>query len=178
MPLRASRPVVTREEQEWDVIACDVHVALVDFGGPGHGVEIFNLRPVGVVLDDAVGVFVGDAEDFVEWFAVGVFDDGEVELAAADEIDDFALVEGAVGVCGDWWANEGDFDGGVRVPDGPGEAMVAAPAYGGGEEYEEVVTLGDFNGLVRGDVVWRGRGRRPALGHANRGGGSGRVTSA
>ena len=143
-------------EQERHVVAGDVHVALVDLGGPGHGVEVFDLRAVGVVLDDAAGVLVGDAEDFVERLAVGELDDGEVELAAADEVDDFALVEGAVGVGGDRGADEGDLDGGIGVLDGPREGVVAAPAYGGGEEHEELVALGDLDGLVRGDVVRRG----------------------
>ena len=76
-------------------------------------VEVLDLRAVGIVLDDAVGVLVADAEDLVQRFAVGELDDGEVELAAADEVDGFALVEGAVGVGGDRGADEGDLDGGV-----------------------------------------------------------------
>ena len=143
-------------QQERHVVAGDVHVALVDLGGPGHGVEVFDLRAVGVVLDDAVCVLVADAEDFVEGLAVGVLDDGEVELAAADEVEDFALVESAVGVGGDRRADEGDLDGGVGVLDGSGEAVVAGPAYGGGEEHEELEVLGDLDGLFGGDVVGRG----------------------
>src|SRR6202041_1533900 len=50
-----------RVEQERNVVAGDVHVALVDFCGPGHRVEVLDLWTVGVVLDDAVGVFVADA---------------------------------------------------------------------------------------------------------------------
>ena len=41
-------------EQEGHVVARDVHVALVDLGGPGHRVEIFDLRAVGIVDDLAV----------------------------------------------------------------------------------------------------------------------------
>ena len=44
--------------------------------------------------------------------------------------------------------------------------MVAAPANGGGEEYKEVEALGDFNGLVCGDVVWRGVEELRTLEHA------------
>ena len=88
-------------EEERDVVLGDVHVALVDLGGPGHGVEVFDLGAVGIVLDGAGRVFVADAEDLVERLAVGELDDGEVELAAADEVDDVALVQGAVGVGGD-----------------------------------------------------------------------------
>src|SRR6266851_1689577 len=131
-----------RVEQEGDVVFGDVHVAFVDLGGPGHGVKIFNLRSVGVVLDDAARIFVTNAEDFVEGFSVGVFDDGEIELAAADEVDDFALVEGAVGVRGDRWADECNLDGGVRVLDGPGKTVVAAPAYNGDKKNKKVKALG------------------------------------
>jgi hypothetical protein len=35
------------------------------------------------------------------------------------------------------------------------ESVVAAPAYRGSEEDEEVEALRDFDCLVRGDVVWR-----------------------
>ena len=66
-----------------------------------------DLRAVGIVLDNAVGVLVADAEDLVERLAVGEFDDGEVELAAADEVDGGALVEGLVGRGGDGRADEG-----------------------------------------------------------------------
>ena len=72
-------------KQEGHVVAGHVHVALVDFGGPGHGVEVFDLGTVGVVEDLAVEP-VADAEDLVEGLALGELDHGVVELAAADEI--------------------------------------------------------------------------------------------
>jgi hypothetical protein len=86
-------------QQEGDVVLGDVEVAVVDLGGPGHLVELLggDLRAVGIVLDDAVLVLVADAEDLVQRLALGEFDDGEVELAAADEVDGGALVEGLVG---------------------------------------------------------------------------------
>ena len=82
------------------------------------------------MLVGAVGEPVGDAEYFVERLAVGELDDREIELAAADEVDGGALVEGAVGVGGDGRADESDLDAGVRLLDGLGEAVVAGPADG------------------------------------------------
>ena len=153
-------------QQERDVVAGDVHVALVDLGGPGHGVEVFDLRAVRVVLDDAVGVLVADAEDLGQRLAVGELDDGEVELAAADEVDGGALVERAVGVGGDRGADEADLHGGVGALDGFGQSVVAVPADGRGEEDEELVALGDLDGLVGGDVVRRGVEELRAFEHA------------
>ena len=73
-------------EQEGHVVARHVHVALVNLGGPGHGVEVFHLRAVGVVEDLSV-LLVADAEDLVERFALGKLDHGEIEFAAADKVE-------------------------------------------------------------------------------------------
>ena len=43
-----------RMQQEGNAIAGNVHIPLVDFGGPGHGVQVFHLRPVGIMDDVAV----------------------------------------------------------------------------------------------------------------------------
>ena len=77
-----------------------------------------------------------------------------------------ALVEGAVRIGGDRRADEGNLDGGIGGLDGPCEGVVAAPTHGGGEEHEELVVLGDLDGLVRGDVVGRGVQQLRALEHA------------
>ncbi len=118
------------------------------------------------MLVRAVGVAVADAEDLVERLAVGELDDGEIELAAADEVDGGALVEGAVGVGGDRGADEGDLDGRVGLLDGLGERVVAGPADGRGEEHQELVAFGDLDGLFGRDVVRRGVEKAGALEHA------------
>jgi hypothetical protein len=107
-------------------------------------------------VDDFAVLFVADAEDLVEGLALCVFNDGEVELAAADEVEDGALVEGAIGVRGDRGADEGDVDGWVGSLDGLGEALVALPADGGGEEDEELEVLANLDGFVGFDVMGRG----------------------
>ncbi len=115
-----------RVQKERHVVARDVHVARVDLGSPGHRVEVFDLRAIRIVLDDAVGVivsvfvsfFIADAEDLVQGLAVGKLYDGEVELAAADKVEDFAFIQGAVRVRGDRGANKTNLDGGIRLLDG------------------------------------------------------------
>src|SRR5207245_809602 len=77
-----------RVQKEGDVVALDLQVALVDITGKGESIEFFGvkLRTRGVVNDLAVFA-VADAEDVGEGLAVGVFDDGMVELAASDKVD-------------------------------------------------------------------------------------------
>ena len=155
-------------QQEGDVVLGDVHVPLVDLGRPGHGVEVFDLRTVRGVLDDAVLVLVADAEDLVQRLVVRELDDGEVELAAADEVDDVALVERAIGVGGDGRSDERDLDGGVRLFDRLGEGVVTRPADGRGKEDQELVALRHLDGLFGADVVGRRIEELGALEHACR----------
>ena len=141
-------------EQEGHVIARHVDVALVDLGRPGHGVKVFNLRAVGIVNDLAV-FLVADAEDLVQRLALRELDDRIVELAAADEVENGALIEGAVGVGGDRRPDKGDADRRIGRFDGFGKALVAFPAHGGCEQHQELVVLADLDGFLGGDVVGR-----------------------
>jgi len=152
-------------QQKRHVVAGDVHVALVNLGGPGHRVQVFSLRAVGIVHDLAVEL-VTDAEDFAEGLALSKLDNGEVELTAADEVENGTLVEGAVGVRGDRWPDKSDSDGGIGSFDGLGEALIAFPADSGGKEDEEFEVFADFNGLRRGDVMGRGIEDARPLEHA------------
>jgi hypothetical protein len=161
---RIERDVRVQEERH--VVPRNVHIALVDLGRPGHGVEVFHLRTVRIVLDNAVGVLVADAEDLVQRLAFGELDDGVVELTAADEVEDFALVQSAVGVGCHRRSDEADLDGRVGLLDGAGEPVVAGPAYSRGKEHEELEALGDLDGLLGADVVGRSVEQLGALEHA------------
>jgi len=141
-------------EQERHVVAGDVHIALVDLGSPWHGVQVFDLRTVGIVHDLTVRL-VADTEDLAERFALGEFDDRVVELAAADEVEGAALVQGLVRGGGHRRPDEGDLDGRIGSLDGLGETLIAFPANGRGEEYEEFVAFADLDGLGGADVVRR-----------------------
>src|SRR5665213_2375776 len=79
---RAAARGVERDErmqQEGHGVARHVHVALVDFGGPRHRVEVFDLRAVGVV-DDLSVQLVADSENLAERLALGKLDNGVIEF--------------------------------------------------------------------------------------------------
>src|SRR6185312_13390411 len=125
-------------EQEWDVVLRDVQVTLVDIGHPGHGIKILDLRPVGIV-DDLTVFAVADAEDLIERLSVGELDDGEVELAAANEVDGGTLIESALGVGRDRRTDETNFEVGVGVANHLSCLLVARPAHRAGEDDKELV---------------------------------------
>ncbi len=114
-------------QQEGHVIAGHIHVALVDLGRPGHGVQVFDLRAVGVV-DDLAVLLIADAENLVERLALRKLDDGVIEFAAADEVQRGALVQGLVGGGGNRRTDEGDANRGIGGLDGLGQPLVALPA--------------------------------------------------
>ncbi len=117
-----------RMQQERHVVACHVHVALVDLRRPRHRIQIFHLRAIRIVLDHTLRILVADAEDLVQRLAVGILHNGEVELAPADEVDHFALVQSAVRVRRYRRPDERNLDGRISVLDGLGQPMVAAPS--------------------------------------------------
>src|ERR1700722_7186276 len=107
-------------------------------------------------MHDLAICFVADAEDLVERLALSKLDDGIIELAAADEVEGAALVESLVRRGRDRRPDEGDLDGRIGGLDGLGEALIAFPTYGRGEEDEELVLLANLDGLGCRDVVrWR-----------------------
>jgi hypothetical protein len=158
-------------EQERNIVLSDIKVAVVDLGGPRHVIELLggDLGTVGVVENLAGGwVLMADAEDLVEGLAVGILDDREVELTAADEVDSEALVEGFVGRGGDGWADESDLDRGICLLNNSGHLLIALSAHAAGEEDEELVILEDLDDLLPIDVVgWRIE-EAGALQHAGR----------
>ncbi len=143
-----------RMQQERHVVARHVHVALVDLRRPRHGIQVFDLRAVGVVQHLAV-LLVADAENLAERFAVGVLHDGIIEFATADEVQRRTLVQCAVGIGGHRRSDERDADRRIRRLDGLGKPLVALPSHRGSEEHKELVALADLDGLLGGDVVGR-----------------------
>src|ERR1700733_12368665 len=82
-------------QQEGHVVARHVEIAHVDLRGPRHFVQILQLWPIRI-MDNFAVEFVADAENFIQWLALGKFDYGVVELSAADEVQYWALVQGLV----------------------------------------------------------------------------------
>ena len=85
----AAAPGVEREigmEEIADEIVLDHEVALVDLGDPGQRVHVLDDGPLGVVHHRAVHP-VADTVDLGQRAALGDLLDGEIELAARDEID-------------------------------------------------------------------------------------------
>jgi hypothetical protein len=142
-------------EQKRHVVTRHIHVALVDFGGPRHRVEVLDLRAIGIV-DDLAVLLVADAKDFVEGFALSKLDNGVIELAAADEVEHGTLVESLVRRGGDRRSDECNANRWIRSLDCLSQPLITFPAHSRGEEDEELVVLTDPDGLVGGDVVrWR-----------------------
>src|SRR5579863_3424512 len=137
-------------EQEGNVVARNVKIALVGFCGPGHRVQILDLRTIGIMNDLSI-FLVADAEDLVEGLSLRELHDGVVKLAAADEVERGALIEGAVRVGGDWRPDKAYANGRIRGFDGFGEALVAFPSDGRSEQDQELVVLANLDGFVCGD---------------------------
>ena len=72
-----------------------------------------NLRTIGGVRDAPV-LAIGDTEDLVEWFALGVLDNGIIKFLTADKVDCIALVERFVRRSGDRRTDEGDLQLRIR----------------------------------------------------------------
>ena len=154
-------------QQEGHVVFRHIHVARVDVGHPGHRIQIFNLRAVGIV-DDLAVLAVADAEDLVERFAVGKLDDGEIKFAAADKVDDRALIQCAVRRGGDRRSDKRDLDRRIRRLDGFRQLLIALPARSAGEQHQELILLADLNGFRRRDMVRRRIEQARTLQHSGR----------
>ena len=75
-----------RIQQERDVVAGDVQIALVDLRHPGQLVQIFDHAAFRIV-DDAAVLAEADAGQFFERLALGEIGNLIIELAAHHEID-------------------------------------------------------------------------------------------
>ena len=101
-----------RVEQERNVVARDVEIALVDLGDPGQRVQIFDGGAFGIV-DDLAVLAEADAGQFFERLALGVVDDLMIELAAHHEIDGLGAEQGLVRLGGDGGPTKATFSFGL-----------------------------------------------------------------
>jgi hypothetical protein len=121
----------------------------------GQGIQILNLRPVGIVDHGSV-LAIRHTEDFLERFALRELDHGKIKFLAADEINCAAIFQSAVGKHGDVRTDESDLDARVGGLDLGGQLDVTRKARSAGIEHQEFVVLGNLDGLFRRDVMGRG----------------------
>src|SRR5262249_3185759 len=147
-----------RIQQEWNVIARDVEVTLVYISNVGQGIEVFDLRTIGIVHDTSI-LPVGDAENLIERLTLRELYDRVVELFSANKVDGSTFVQCFVRRCGNWRPYEGDLQFGVRRLHRLGESLVSGPAGSTGKENQELIILADLDGFFGGYVVRRGVGQ-------------------
>ena len=143
-----------RVEQERNVVARDIEIALVDLGDPGQRIEVFDGGAFGIV-DDLAVLAEADAGQFFERLALGVIDDLVIELAAHHEIDGLVQVERLIRLGGDGRSDEGDLQFRVDVLHHLRHFDVDVKAGSGGVEDQQFEILAHLDGLFDGDFVGR-----------------------
>ena len=92
-----------------DEIILDPEVALVDLGDPGKGVHVLDDGALGIVHHLATAL-VAHPVDLAERAPFSDLLDGEIELAAGDEIDGVGGGERRAGRDGDMGAHHADHE--------------------------------------------------------------------
>src|SRR5262249_46027414 len=152
---RAAARAVERHvgmEQERNVVAARVEIALVNVNHVGKQIEIGEVGSVRGVHHLAV-LPVGDAQHLVERLAVSKLYNRKIELAPGDEINRRTIAQALFGKHGNVRANEGNLDAGIDFLDLGRQQGIAAEAGGAGEQRQKLVILGDLDGLLRADAV-------------------------
>ena len=82
-----------RIEQEWNVVARHIEIALVNVNHIGQRIEICDVGPVRIVNHFTAGIQIGGSQNFVQRLAVGELHGREVEFATNDEVDGCSLTQ-------------------------------------------------------------------------------------
>src|SRR6267142_876102 len=145
-----------RVQQERHVVALDLQVTLVNIGSKRQSIELFRvqLRPRRVVHDLAVLAIAGSG-NLLKRFAMRVFGDGMVKLAAHEKINIFARRQSFIRTDMSVWTNERDLDPRMNFFDLADELQVAMESNRGRIKNQEFVALADFNGLLPIHLVRR-----------------------
>ena len=154
---RASARSVERKEriqQERDVVARDVQIALVDFRDPGQRVQILDDRPFGIV-DDLAVLAIADARQFLERRALGVGDDLMIELAPHDEIDGAGRAQGLFRLHGHRRSDERHLQLRVGVLHHLRHLHIHVKTGRRGEQHQQLEILRHGDGLLDRDLVRR-----------------------
>ena len=143
-----------RVQQERNVVARDVQIALVDLGHPGQRVQIFDGRPFRVV-DHAAVLAEAHAGQLLERLALGVIGDLVIELAPHHEIDGLVRQQRLFRLDGHRRPHEGHLQLRVDVLHHLGHLHVHVKAGSGGVQHQKLELLGHLHGLLDGDLVRR-----------------------
>ena len=153
---RASARSVERDEriqQERNVVAPEIEIALVDLRDPRQLVQILDEAAFGIV-DDLAVLAVADAGDLGQRRALGVSGDLMIELTADDEVDR-RFCERFLGLHRHRRSDERDLQLRVAVLHHLRDLHVDMEAGGGGEQHEKLEVLRHRDGLLDGDAVRR-----------------------
>ena len=153
--------------QEWHVVAANIQIAPVNVGYVRQGVQILDGRPVGIMHHVPI-LTIGNAENVFDGLALGVFDDGVVELLAAGYVNYLCLHQRFFRLHADVGSDKSDFDVRIAVFDGLGYADVAVEPRSARKQHEQFVIFAGADRLFRRDVVRRGVEQARALDHPGR----------
>ena len=156
-----------RVQQKRNVVARYVEIALVNFGDVRQRVQILNLRSVGIVHDLSV-LQVRHASDLRQRLAVRVVDDRVVKFLAANEINLRAIAQRFFRQHAHVRPHKGNLDLRILLLDRARQKNVARESRRGSEQHQEVIFLGDLNGLVARNVMRRRIQQARAFQHPGR----------
>src|ERR1700736_3421114 len=126
-----------RLQQERDVVARDVEIALVNFSDVGQRVKILNLRSVGSVLDLSV-LQEGNPGNLLERLALGVIHHLIVKLFAANEIDLRTIAQRLLRQHAHVRSHKSNLDLRIRPLDRPRQKKVSGESRRGSKQHQEL----------------------------------------